>query len=93
MTESRFCSIDQEIGNVSGPNKSLCAEELLMPQINLLPNATTVLFGGKARKRIGSLIPNSISAYALAPPGANHQPARPSWLRAIEIIECKRNGN
>jgi hypothetical protein len=92
-TQSRFCSIDQEIGTVSGPNKSLCAEELLMPQINLLPNATTVLFGGKARKRIGPLIPNSISAYALAPPGANHQPARPSWLRAIEIIECKRNGN
>lgn len=90
MTESRFCSIKDEIGKVSGPNRSLCAMEYLIPQVKLLPNATTVLFGGKSRKRAASLIPNAISAYALAPPGANHKPALPSWINAIDIIKSKR---
>jgi hypothetical protein len=90
MTESRFCSIDSEIGKVSGENKSLCAKERLFPQIQLFPNATTVLFGNKSQKRAHNLIPNAITAYALAPPGANHKPAKPSWLKAIDIVKSKR---
>jgi hypothetical protein len=90
MTESRLCSIENEIGDAKGGNKKLCVNEYLKPQIDLLPNATTILFGGKARKRVGQILPQSHHAYALSPPGANHTPAKPSWEKVIAAVEAKR---
>jgi len=31
-----------------------------------------------------------LPAYALAPPGANHRPARPSWEAALAMIKERR---
>ena len=87
LTEGRLCSINVEIGPMQ---KNVCAPTYLSKQIKLLPSATIVGFGSKAKPYLSRLGENFIKAYALAPPGANHKPARPSWLSAIEQIKHKR---
>lgn len=56
----------------------------------MLPNATVVAFGGKAQDYVRRLKVEHVKAYALAPPGANHTPARPSWENALENIKSRR---
>lgn len=90
ITEGRLCSIYKEIG---GFNDKLCAPTYLSRQLQLMPNATVVLFGRKALRR-ASLIPDLgsravVEAWAIAPPGAFHKPAKPSWERAIEVIRAR----
>lgn len=87
LTEGRLCSIDVEIGKTTD---RICAANYLLGQIRLLPNATVVAFGGKAKHYLKGLGVDFIGAYALAPPGANHKPARPSWQAAIAEIERRR---
>ncbi len=87
LTEGRLCSIDDEIG---GQRDHRCAERYLRAELEMLPNATVVAFGGKAHDYIRRLKVEHMKAYALAPPGANHRPARPSWERAIEHITSQR---
>lgn len=89
LTEGRLCSIDNEIG---GLRDHRCAERYLRGELELLPNATVVAFGGKAHDYVRRLNvqPEPVKAYALAPPGANHKPARPSWERALDIIKSRR---
>lgn len=89
LTEGRLCSIDNEIGSLRDYR---CAERYLRAELELLPNATVVAFGGKARDYVRRLKiePEHLEAYALAPPGANHKPARPSWEKAIEHIKSRR---
>lgn len=54
-------------------------------------NGTVILFGGKARDALRSIRVQYVEGvYALAPPGANHKPAKPSWEKAIEIVKSKR---
>lgn len=83
LTESRLCSIDDEIGNVADRT---CAHAYLRRQLELMPQATVIAFGGKAQRNLKKIIPNFIKAYALAPPGANFQGARPSWEKAIATV-------
>tara|TARA_R110002051_G_scaffold30487_1_gene70515 strand:- start:20753 stop:21388 length:636 start_codon:yes stop_codon:yes gene_type:complete len=83
MTEGRLCSVAKEIG---GFKDRTCSSHYLGKQIELLPNATVVAFGGKAQDYMKSIRSDWIRAYALSPPGANHRPARPSWEAAIEAI-------
>ena len=90
ITESRLCSVEDEIREAKGGDKKLCAREYLLPQTNILPNATVVLFGGKAQTRVGNYFPEAINAVALAPPGCNISNARPSWEKAIGVIKEKR---
>ena len=90
LTEGRLCSIDIEIGKTTDRT---CASNYLVQQIKLLPNATVVAFGGKAKHYLRGLGVDFIGAYALAPPGANHRPARPSWKAAIAEIEQRRQMN
>lgn len=87
LTEGRLCSIDVEIGNTKDRT---CAANYLVEQIRLLPNATVVAFGGKAKHYLNGLGVDFIAAYSLAPPGANHGPARPSWETAIQAVKAKR---
>ena len=90
ITESRLCSVGNEIGEVKGGDKRICVRDYLKPQVDLLPNATVVLFGGKAANRCGKLLPNAIKASALSPPGCNFEQARPSWDAAIRAIIERR---
>lgn len=87
LTESRLCSIPQETG---GRTDRICATRYLAEQVRLMPQATVIAFGAKAAHSMRDLPCNWISAYSLAPPGANHRPARPSWEAAIAVIEAKR---
>ena len=87
LTEGRLCSIEKETGSVRDMR---CARHYLARQIEMLPNALIVAFGGKAQRYVKNLDLDFLSAYALAPPGANHKPARPSWERAIEAIRKRR---
>lgn len=84
LTEGRLCSIDNEIGSTTDRT---CASNYLARQVELMPKATVVAFGRKARSYLKGIGIDHIGAYALAPPGANHKPARPSWEAAIEEIK------
>lgn len=91
ITEGRLCSIDREIGAF---NDRLCAPLYLRRQLELMPSATVVLFGGKAQHRAAqvSIVSDRlvIGARALAPPGANHKASRVSWANAIDAIVSRR---
>jgi hypothetical protein len=87
LTEGRLCSIDVEIGHTKD---TTCAKNYLSQQINLMMNASVVAFGGKAKAYLKGVGIDFIGAYALAPPGANHTPARPSWENAIAEIRARR---
>lgn len=87
LTEGRLCSIDVEIGSTKDRT---CAAHYLLRQVQLLSNATVVAFGGKAKHYVHGLKGDWLEAYALAPPGAYHKPAVPSWERAIAQIKSMR---
>lgn len=87
LTDGRLCSIDNEIG---GQRDHRCAERYLRTELEMLPNATVVAFGGKAHDYVRRLKVEHVKAYALAPPGANHTPARPSWDKALELVKSRR---
>lgn len=91
ITEGRLCSIDKEIGAF---NDRLCAPSYLSQQIEMLPSAAVVLFGGKARHRAAQVPGLSnrfvVPARALAPPGANHAVSRPSWENVVKLIQSRR---
>ena len=89
LTEGRLCSIDNETGQT---RDRTCASRYLVQQIKQFPNATVVAFGGKAKEYVQSIKVAFIGAYALAPPGANFKPARPSWEAAIKKIQARRGG-
>lgn len=88
LTEGRLCSIDNEIGNT---RDRTCASHFLAKQVALMPNATVVAFGGKARHYLKCIGIDFVGAYALAPPGANHKPAKPSWQAAIDKVSARRD--
>lgn len=85
QTEARLCSVTNEIGK---SDSSPCAETYLTRQFALLPHATWVAFGGKAQRAMRRLRLPHMAAYALAPPGCNHTPARPSWEAAIAKVRA-----
>jgi hypothetical protein len=87
LTEGRLCSINVEIGRTTDHT---CAINYLSRQIERLPNATVVAFGNKAKHYLKKINVDFIGAYALAPPGANHKPARPSWEAAIAEVRRRR---
>lgn len=83
LTESRLCSLDEELGACSDRT---CADTFLSAQVELLPEARVIALGGKAAQRIRRAAPGHLKAYAVAPPGANHRPARPSWEAAASWV-------
>jgi len=88
LTESRLCSISDEIGHFRDQH---CAAIYLAKQIELMPDASVIAFGGKSQKNITSVVPTMISAFALSPPGANQKRARPSWEAAISEVLSRRS--
>ena len=87
LTEGRLCSIEEEIGPTRDPT---CASHYLVRQLRLLPSATVIAFGGKAQRYLSGIGAAYVDAYALAPPGANFGPTRPSWRAAIEKVRSRR---
>ena len=93
ITESYLCSALQEGGNVPAKAWRGCAERYLTQQLSLFQGLPVIALGGKAQQRASRYAPNLIKAYAIAPPGSNHKPARPSWIAAAaqarEMINAK----
>ncbi len=85
QTEARLCSVPEEIGK---SDSNPCAETYLTRQFHLLSHATWVAFGSKAQRTMRRLRLPHVAAYALAPPGCNHIPARPSWEAAIAKVHA-----
>lgn len=88
LTEGRLCSFENEISTTTDRT---CAREFLSRQLDLFPEAEVVAFGRKAQGYLDALRVGYIEAYSLAPPGANHKPARPSWEAAIRKIQMRRS--
>jgi len=83
LTEGRLCSIEDEIGDA---RDGTCAEVHLARQLDLLPNAVVLGFGGKAKRYLKRLGVDHLECWALAPPGCNRKEARKSWeVAAAEI--------
>ena len=93
ITESYLCSAPQEGGNVPARAWRGCAERYLAQQLSLFEGLPVIALGGKAQQRAKRYAPDLIVAYAIAPPGSNQRPARPSWeaaaARAREMIKAK----
>lgn len=85
QTEARLCSVPDEIGK---SDSKPCGETYLTRQFALLSHATWVAFGSKAQSTMRRLRIPHVAAYALAPPGCNHKPARPSWELAIAEVRA-----
>ncbi len=82
ITETYLCSAPREGGNVPATAERGCADRYLARQLALFEGLPVIALGGKAQKRARRYAPNLIQAYSIAPPGANHKPARPSWEAA-----------
>ena len=95
MTEGRLCSIAKEIGPFVD---KICAPTHLARQLDLLPHASVIAFGGKAHRRVKLALKtrlnrspaNVIKAWALSPPAANRRTlATASWSLAIAQAKAK----
>jgi len=89
MTETRLCSIDDEIGNIPIGNRDICSRNYLKKQLNIFPEATVVGFGGKAQQTLRRLNVKHLKAWSVSPPGANNSKARDSWDQVIEVLNRK----
>lgn len=87
LTEGRLCSIEDEIGDA---RDGTCSRHYLARQLALLPDATVVAFGKKAQRYLTRLRIGFVAAVALAPPGANHRGALPSWEAAAAEVRARR---
>ena len=85
LTESRHCSIANEIGNIRKRDRLICSQRHLVEQFKLFPNAIVLLAGNKAGQ-VKGLINNTIECGAFAPPGCNHFKVRQSHTDAAEKV-------
>ena len=81
LTDSRHCSIADEIGQIKTRDRLICATAHLVEQVKLFPNAVVLLAGGKAAQ-VGELFHHTIECGAFAPPGCNQKAVRESHEQA-----------
>ena len=81
ITETYLCSAPNEAGPVARGAESECATRYLSQELELLRDRPVIALGNKAYDRVRRVthVRNLKKAYAVAPPGCNHRPARPSW--------------
>jgi len=91
ITESRLCSIDNEIGNIGKRERLRCTEYHALKQNLCFPNAQVILAGKKAQQA-AFLFSNPISCGAFSPPGCNHKTSKASREEAVRKFHL-RSGN
>lgn len=87
ITEGYLCSAPSEGAHVKAEAEKECANRYLGKQLDLFGDIPVIALGAKAQKRTKRVMrrpQNLIEAYAVAPPGSNHTPARPSWQAAAK---------
>ena len=90
LTQSRHCSISEELGTIERSARLMCSRKHLVEQVKLFPNAIVLLAGHKAQEVIGEveeINQSTTKCGAFAPPGCNQKKVRESHLTAA--IECK----
>ena len=87
ITESRLCSIKDEIGKIKPKERYVCADNYLRKQLELLFHAEVISFGDKAHAMLDQLGAPYHKAWALYPPGANNPKAKESWRAAVDKIQ------
>ena len=98
FTESVLCSAEKTTLPIDRAAEDECAERYLRKQLLLFPTAVIAALGNKAWQRIERMQRNHnettdlkiIKAYAAAPPGCNHRPAKDSWQKIIDAVHAKR---
>lgn len=90
VTEAILCSASTAINSTHTPDtRKACRNNYLGKQLELFKNAIVVALGGKAYNQVKD-IKGILKAYAVAPPGCNHKPAKPSWDEIIKTVKKKR---
>ena len=91
ITNTYLCSAPKEGGTVPARAERFCAETYLQNVLALLVGRPVIALGGKAKRRVKRLVHSIpdlearlLTAYSVAPPGANHSGARQSWRAAAE---------
>ena len=84
LNETYLCSAPKEGRQVPSTAVRECGDRYLKRQLALFKDLPVISLGSKAQSRAARYTPNLIKAYSIAPPGCNHQPARPSWEAAAE---------
>ena len=97
ITESVLCSAPSPGANIKAGIERFCAEQYLLHQLRLFPNATIAAMGrNKAVKRLNrykNQIPNRIvECGAVYPPGCNFKSTRDSWDELVEIVTGQGRG-
>ena len=90
LTQSRLCSISEELGTIKRSARLMCSRKHLVEQVKLFPNAIVLLAGGKAREAAGEvekISQNVAECGAFAPPGCNQKNVRKSHQQAT--IKCR----
>ena len=86
ITESVLCSNPKPRATI----ERFCAEQYLLPQLRLFPNATVAAMGSKAAKRLKRYkdqIPHRIvECGAVFPPGCNFPDTKSSWDKLAEVV-------
>ena len=90
ITESVLCSAPFPGANIKAKCERFCAEQYLLDQLRLFPNATIAAMGTKAVKRLNRYkdhIPNRIvGCNAVYPPGCNRESTNPTWDQLVDIV-------
>ena len=91
VTETYLCSAPKEGASIPTKAEKECASRYLARQLELLDGLPVIALGGKAYKRAKRIpgVRNLKKAYAVAPPGCNFKPARPSWDAAAEWAKAR----
>jgi hypothetical protein len=87
MTQTRHCSLAQEIGSILKRERMICSQKHLLKQVELFPNAKVLLAGGKA-KQMEYLFLEPIKCGAFAPPGCNQSAVRQSHVDAAATLRA-----
>ena len=97
ITESVLCSAPSPGARIRPGIERFCAEQYLLHQLRLFPNATIAAMGRnkavKRLKRYKDRIPNRIvECGAVYPPGCNFKSTKGSWDTLVDIVTRQRNG-
>lgn len=90
ITESVLCSAPKECGPVPPAVQLTCVESYLVRQLAVLPNATVVALGGKAKQRLRRLPRPFLCVGAAAPPGCNQWQVRGSWKAVAHAVHAAK---
>ena len=90
LTQSRLCSISEELGTIKRSARLMCSRKHLVEQVKLFPNAIVLFAGEKPKQMRGEvkkIHENTTDCFSFAPLNSQKVAAKESHQQAA--IECK----